>query len=331
MFPMTRPNLADLFDGALELTVVGSFSRLGPMLRRHLYDWQIAPDVALSGRTAVVTGPTSGLGFQAARSLATLGARVVLLGRSEARLAAVRNQLMASTGADRYVVVIADMSSISSVRHAVEHILATEKRLDVLVDNAGAIYPERRETPEGIEQTLAVLVCGPFALTSGLMPLLSESGGQVVAVTSGGMYAQAVQLDDLQWRTRPYDGTRAYAQAKRVQVALIREWARRCVDSGVSFNAMHPGWADTPGLAEALPGFYRLMWPLLRSAREGSDTIAWLATTPELPVTGGRLYLDRRPRPFDRLPQTRLSRRDRAELWTTISALVDAAPKVVRP
>jgi NAD(P)-dependent dehydrogenase (short-subunit alcohol dehydrogenase family) len=135
----------------------------------------------------------------------------------------------------------------------------------------------------------------------------------------------------LQWRTRPYDGTRAYAQAKRVQVALIREWARRCVDSGVSFNAMHPGWADTPGLAEALPGFYRLMWPLLRSAREGSDTIAWLATTPELPVTGGRLYLDRRPRPFDRLPQTRLSRRDRAELWTTISALVDAAPKVVRP
>ena len=106
----------------------------------------------------------------------------------------------------------------------------------------------------------------------------------------------------------------------------MREWARRFTDRGISFNAMHPGWADTPGLAESLPGFQRVMGPLLRTPGEGADTIVWLATTPSLPVPGGRLYLDRRPRPFDRVPQTRLPLEDRAELWEMISSLTGTKP-----
>jgi len=89
---------------------------------------------------------------------------------------------------------------------------------------------------------------------------------------------------------------------------------------------MHPGWADTPGLAESLPGFYRYMKPLLRTAQEGADTIAWLATTLALPPPGGKLYLDRRPRPFDRAPQTRLRLDDRAGLWDMISELTSTKP-----
>jgi len=84
-------------------------------------------------------------------------------------------------------------------------------------------------------------------------------------------------------------------------------------------NAMHPGWADTPGLAEALPGFYRRMRPILRKPAEGADTIAWLATRPG--SGGGKLYLDRRPRPFDRLPRTRLKAADRRRLWKAIVGL----------
>ena len=100
------------------------------------------------------------------------------------------------------------------------------------------------------------MVVGPFALIAGLLPLLRRTGrARVVAVTSGGMYAQPLDLDDLQWAGRPLNGPRAYAQAKRAQVALMREWARRVPPGEVAFSAMHPGWADTPGLAAALPGF----------------------------------------------------------------------------
>ena len=152
----------------------------------------------------------------------------------------------------------------------------------------------------------------------------------MICVTSGGMYTQRVHLDDLQWEREPYDGTRAYARAKRIQVALVREWARRLAGSGVAVNAMHPGWADTPGLAEALPGFYNRMRPLLRTPAEGADTITWLAADPAAGETaGGRLYLDRRPRPFDRIPSTRLTAADRRRLWDVVvglSASSDPAP-----
>ena len=193
------------------------------------------------------------------------------------------------------------------------------------MDNAGAIFPERSESPDGIEATLAVLVVGPFVLVSGLLPLLRRTpGARVVCVTSGGMYTQKLDLDDLQSTVVPFSGPRAYARAKRAQVALVREWARRLRGTGVTINAMHPGWADTPGLAETLPGFYRAMRPVLRSPAEGVDTIAWLAADPAGAATSGSLYLDRRPRPFDRVPGTRLSAGDRRRLWDMIVALSGA-------
>ena len=311
-----------LIDAGLEISVVGSFTRIGPAVRRRLFGWSSPPAGAMAGRTVLVTGPTSGLGRAATDALADLGARVVLVGRSEERLALLRDELVGVHGEDRFPVVVADMGSLASVRAAVAQILATESRLDVLIDNAGALYPERIEGPDGIEATLAVLVVGPFVLVAGLLPLMRRTpGARVIAVTSGGMYFQRLDLDDLQSRTEPFTGARVYARAKRAQVALVREWARRSAGSGVSFAVMHPGWADTPGLAETLPGFYGLMRPLLRTAAEGADTIVWLATQPEPESTSGRLYLDRRPRPFDRMPATRLSAADRRRLWADVVGL----------
>ncbi len=218
----------------------------------------------------------------------------------------------------------ADLGSLDSIRSAVEKVLATEERLDALVDNAGAIFPERHLGPDGIEASLALLVVGPFALTAGLLPLLERTpGSRVVAVTSGGMYTQPLDLDDLELEDAEYSGTRAYARSKRAQVALIREWSRRIGDRGVRFNAMHPGWADTPGLSEMLPGFYRLMSPVLRTPAEGVDTLVWLVAEADAGSPGGRLYLDRRPRPFDRIPTTRLSSADRRLLWDEIVELAN--------
>ena len=301
-----------LLDAGLEISFVGSFTRIGPAVRRRLFGWSSPLAGAMAGRTVLVTGPTSGLGRAATDELAALGARVVLVGRSEERLTRLRDELVRVHGEDRFPVVVADMGSLVSVRAAVAQILETESRLDVLVDSAGAIHPERVEGPDGIEATLAVLVVGPFALVAGLLPLLRRTpDARVIAVTSGGMYFQRLDLDDLQSSVGEFTGARAYARSKRAQTALVREWSRRLAGSGVSFAVMHPGWADTPGLAEALPGFYGRMRPLLRTVADGADTITWLATHPEPATTSGRLFLDRRPRPFDGLPSTRLTAADR--------------------
>jgi NAD(P)-dependent dehydrogenase (short-subunit alcohol dehydrogenase family) len=311
-------------DTGAELTVVASFGRPGLVLRRRLFGWASPPPDCLVGRTALVTGPTSGLGRAATQALAALGARVVLVGRSHERLGALRDELAAASREDRFPIVIADMGSLASVREAAARIVETEPRLDILIDNAGAIYSERTVGPDGIEATLAVLVVGPFTLLAGLLPLLRRTpGSRVVAVTSGGMYSQRVHFDDLQFEAEPWSGSRAYARAKRIQVALAREWARRLREAsgGPTVNAMHPGWADTPGLADSLPGFYKRMRRLLRTPAEGADTIVWLATDPRVAGAGGQLYLDRRPRPVDRISSNRLSAADRRRLWEIVVGL----------
>jgi NAD(P)-dependent dehydrogenase (short-subunit alcohol dehydrogenase family) len=324
-------DIRNLIDDLLEITVVGSFSRIGPAVRSRLFRWTMPPREAMAGRTVLVTGPTSGLGLETTRALAALGARVVLAGRSEVRLAGLRDDLVAAHGEDRFPMVVVDMASLASVRSAVARVLATESRLDVVIDNAGAIYPERTFSPEGIEASLATMVVGPFVLVAGLLPLLERTpGSRVIAVTSGGMYAQALDLSDLTGADKPYEGTRAYARAKRAQVALVREWARRSVGS-VSFAAMHPGWADSPGLADSLPGFHRVMGPLLRSPAQGADTIVWLAADPASAAADGALYLDRRARPFDRLRSTRLSAADRRRLWGMVVELAAVADPLPDP
>jgi dehydrogenase/reductase SDR family member 12 len=323
-FRIPKVDAPILVDALLELTVLGSFSRIGPAVRRRIYRWAPPPADVLAGRTVLVTGPTSGLGRQVTDELAGLGARVVLVGRNEARLTDVRDALVARHGVNRFPIVIADMSSLASVRAAADQVLATESRLDVLIDNAGAIFPDRTIGPDGIEATLATLVVGPFTLIRRLLPLLDRTAGsRVIAVTSGGQYAQALDLDDLPYSRGTYDGTRAYARAKRAQVSLIREWARRFGGAGIRFDSMHPGWARTPGLVDALPVFARLMGPLLRTPAEGTDTLVWLATgtAEETDGPAGSLWLDRRPRPFDRLPTTRLSGSDRSRLWELVAGL----------
>ena len=144
--------LRDLVDGLLELSVVGSFSRPGYRLRRRLFGWSAPSSGSLDGKTVLITGPTSGLGRATADAVAALGARVILVGRDRERLARVRDELVAAHGEDRFPVILADMSSLSSVRVAVELIRRDEPRLDVLVDNG-----TRRGETHGIGRTRVCL------------------------------------------------------------------------------------------------------------------------------------------------------------------------------
>ena len=311
-----------IVDDLAEALVVPSFTRIGFSLRRKLFDWKDAESFSMTGRTVVLTGPTSGLGRAAAGSFARMGARLVLVGRDAGRLEQTRSELLAETPGLAATTVVADMASLSSVRAAAAEILEREPRLDVIIDNAGAMFETRETTPEGCERTFATMALGPFVLVARLVPRLAESpDARIIAVTSGGMYWYSLPLDDLAFERGAYSGPQAYARAKRAQVTLVREWARRIRGRGVVANAMHPGWADTPGLAAALPGFHGLIGRQLRSAAEGADTILWLAAAPDARATTGRLFLDRRVRPFDRIPSTRLSADDRRALWDQVVAL----------
>ena len=318
---------ASLVDAALELPVFPSFTRLGYDLRRRVDHWTPLDRYRLDGQVVVLTGATSGLGLVAAEQLARSGATVVLVGRDVAKTERVRTELADRTGSDRLDVVVADMGDLDAVRAACAQILRDHERLDTLVHNAGALTADRRESPQGIEQTIASQVAGPFLMTTLLLPRLALAApGRVITMSSGGMYASPLRVDDLQMGD-DYNGTEQYARAKRAQVTLNEMWAERVPANDVVFHAMHPGWADTPGVRDSLPTFRKVVGPLLRSPMQGADTLVWLAADPGAPAsTTGRFWLDRRPRGLHKLPTT--SRSDTAErraaLWAWVESVATA-------
>jgi NAD(P)-dependent dehydrogenase (short-subunit alcohol dehydrogenase family) len=311
-----RAAAAEVADAALELTVVGSFSRLGIDARRRLFRWVDPPPDALSERVALVTGASSGLGLAAARGLAALGARVVQLGRDRERTERARALIQRETGSGDLQVVVADLSRLDDVRRATDEITETGDRLDVLIHNAGTLIHRHERTVDGWELTAQTHVVGPFLLTSRLLGLLEHSGGRVITVTSGGMYSSGLDLDRLAApEADSFDGVKAYARAKRAQVVLNEQWAARFRGTGVTFHVMHPGWADTEGVRSSLPAFHRMMGPILRSPDQGVDTTLWLASADQPRRTNGELWLDRHRRRTVHLPGTSVSAADAARLW----------------
>jgi dehydrogenase/reductase SDR family protein 12 len=302
-------------DLALEASVVGSFTRIGPSVRRRLFDWEAPSRHRMDGRVVLVTGATSGIGLTAARSLAGLGSRVVLLVRNADRGRRVRDQIATATGAAVSVVSV-DMGDLVSVRRAAEA-LRDLPGIDVLVHNAGAITQTRTMSPQGIEETVAAQLIGPFLLTHLLGAQLRARAARVIVVTSGGMYTEPLRVDALEMSAGDYDGVVEYARTKRAQVSLVQAWAPRLHHLGITMSAMHPGWADTPGIRASLPRFRRIVGPLLRTPEQGADTIVWLASAPGAGTPAGSLWLDRRRRSPHRLARTRRSdtRAERALLW----------------
>jgi NAD(P)-dependent dehydrogenase (short-subunit alcohol dehydrogenase family) len=308
----------------MEFMVVPSFSRVGYEVRSRLFAWPPVESYRMDGRMVLVTGGTSGLGLETATVLARCGAAVRVLGRDGAR---VERAVEAIRSAAEHLDVssyVADVSDLDSVRRVAAQIQAGEDRLDVLIHNAGALLPKRRTTAQGFEWTFATMVLGPFLMTNELTPMLARSDdARVIMVSSGGMYTQGLHLDDLQLEHETYRGSVAYARAKRAQVALAEEWAERLEPRGITVHAMHPGWAETPGLAEGLPTFRKLMRPVLRDARQGADTIAWLAAAPEPRMSSGRFWLDRRARSTTRLPGTGTDAGQRDRLLEACQRMVD--------
>jgi len=293
-------------------------------VRHHGWDDDLP---RMDGEVVLVTGATSGLGLAAAQGFAALGAGVRMLARDPQRGERARAAVVAATGNADVEVCLCDVSDLASVRTFAAEFLAREERLDVLVNNAGVLPSTRTLSADGIELTFATNVVGPFLLTELLLPLLRESApARIVNVSSGGMYTRKLDVANLQSTEGEFDGPAAYARTKRAQVVLTELLAQRLAGTGVVVHAMHPGWADTPGVQSSLPRFHTLMRPLLRTPEQGADTIVWLGAADEPARTSGEFWHDRRRRPTHRVPWTHESAADREALWAACQRLSERAP-----
>lgn len=288
----------------LVLPGVTMFSRLGYSLGRKHFNPMSA---SVKDKHMLITGASAGLGHATALELARRGAKLTLVMRDRQKAQNTVAEIERETGNTALRYEIADLSLMSDVDALVKRMKKRGEAIDVLINNAGALFNPRAETSEGLEQSFALLLLSPYRLTEGLKPLLAKSSSpRVINVVSGGMYSQKLEVDGLQMPdTDDYSGSTAYARQKRALMVLTQDWARKWADEGIVLNAMHPGWADTQGVRDALPQFRRLTKSVLRSAKEGADTIVWLAVATEAGDVSGELFLDREVRPVHLVNSTR--------------------------
>ena len=245
----------------------------------------------MAGKTVLVTGATGGIGKVAARTLAGLGARVVIVGRSQSKTAEVAREIAAAS------FIVADLSVMAEVRRAAAQFRDQEGRLDVLLNNAGAVVSKRQETPEGTEMTWALNHLNYFLLTQELARLLkSTPEARVVSVSSSAHSSGKMRWDDLEFR-RGYNSFAAYGQSKLANILFTRELSRRLQGTGVSANALHPGFVRTGfghnngGMMSRIIG---LMGVFAISEEQGAQTSIYLAGSPDVEGVSGRYFANQK-------------------------------------
>ena len=253
----------------------------------------------LTGSTCLVTGASAGIGKASALGLARLGARVILAVRDPARGEAARREIVAATGNAALELAVVDLASQASIRAFALELGSRISQLDVLVNNAGVWLRRRQTSPDGVERTWATNVLGYFLMAELLLPLLRRAGrARIVNVASE--LAGGLDPDDVEYRRRRYEGRAAYAQSKQADRMLTWALARRLAATGVSANALHPGFVATEifGKGGGLLGLLVSLASKLgaRSPQQGADTVVYLAASPELDGRSGGFFVDRRER-----------------------------------
>ena len=251
----------------------------------------------LKGQVAVVTGATGGIGKEIARGLARMGAEVIIGARDPGRGDAARREIVANTGNDAVSVLQIDVASVESVRRFATALKARHPKLNILVNNAGAWFTDRKESAEGLEMTFATNVLGPYLLTHALVDVLRAGApSRVVNVVSS--LSSGYDVSDLQYRARKWDGFKAYGQSKQALRILTGALARKLEGSGIAVNDAAPGFVNTDFNRNA-HGFMATMINLSArlmavSPAKGADTPLWVASAPELGGVTGRYFEKRR-------------------------------------
>lgn len=249
----------------------------------------------MHGKVVVISGGTSGIGEVAAERLAGLGARLVLVARDRTRGEATLARLRARGPGVGHVAHYADLSLIADTKRVAAEIAAAEPRIDVLINNAGAMFGRRRITADGLELTFATNHMSYFLLTHGLRERLLASAPARVVNTSSSAHRRAdLDFDDLQ-STRGYRGFMAYSRSKLCNILYTRELARRSAGTGVTANCLHPGFVATR-FGDASGGLFSYVVRASKqvfaiSSEKGAETLVYLASSPEVAtISGGYFY-----------------------------------------
>jgi NAD(P)-dependent dehydrogenase (short-subunit alcohol dehydrogenase family) len=255
---------------------------------------QKTTNACLDGKVCVLTGATSGVGYQAAKRLAEGGAHLVLVCRNKQKAERVQVELMNSYGVD-IDILQADFSHLDEVRSVASQILASYPKIDILINNAGLHNTNRALTQEGYETVFCVNHLASFLLTRLLLKRITESApSRIIQVNSQGHRFGGLDLTDLNWERRRYHGLQGYGASKVAQLLTVWELADRLQNTGVTINAMHPGEVRTNiGMNNGeLYRFYQryLIWWVLKDPVISGEAIYYLAAAPEMAEVSGRFY-----------------------------------------
>jgi NAD(P)-dependent dehydrogenase (short-subunit alcohol dehydrogenase family) len=245
------------------------------------------------GKTIVITGATSGIGEVAAIRLAEQGARIVFTARDKVRAAATMEKLRRANGAMEHAVHLADLSLLAEMKRVAGEI-AEEPQIDVLINNAGAVFGTRKETRDGLEQTFALNHMSYFVIANLLLPKL-RPGARIVSTASGAHRRAALDFGDLQCR-RNYSGFQVYARSKLCNILFTRELARRIAGSGVTANCLHPGFVATR-FGDQSGGLLAIgVWAAKRltaiSEEDGAKTLVYLAASENVAQVSGAYFYE---------------------------------------
>jgi len=281
----------------------------------------------MQGKVCIVTGSSSGIGKETALALAHRGATVVMAVRSRERGEDALSEIVAASGNRATALMLCDLSSLASIRRFADEFRGTYDRLQVLINNAGAVFSRRQTSVDGFELTFAVNYLGPVLLTHALLPVLKASASsRVINVGSGVHTSGQVDLDDLQ-SDKHYRGMAAYANAKLMLVLYTYSLAMRLAGSGVTVNVVQPGFVATRLGRNSGSRLYALGFTLMRpfqiSARKGAETSVYLAASAEVEGVTGKCFSQKREvqtasATYDQHLQTRL--------WAKTVDLLGLAP-----
>lgn len=248
----------------------------------------------MKGKVCITTGSNSGIGKETALALAKMDGTVVMAVRNRERGERAKIEIVNQSGNKSVDLMICDVSSTDSIRHFAEEFQDKYDRLDVLINNAGAVFNKRDVTAEGFELTLAVNYLGPFLLTHQLLALLKSSApSRVISLSSGLHKSGKIDLSDLQ-SEKSYGGMKVYAKAKLMVIMFTYELAKRLEGTGVTANVVEPGFAATNlgrnsgSLRSSI--MFKLVRPMQISARKAAETSVYLASSDEVKDVTGKCF-----------------------------------------
>jgi NAD(P)-dependent dehydrogenase (short-subunit alcohol dehydrogenase family) len=252
----------------------------------------------LKGKICLITGASSGIGFETARALAGMDATVIMVSSRPDKLRKAMEEVIQQTKNNNVVAVPCDLSSQASIHRLADEILSDFSRLDILINNAGVFRSSKHLTEDGYEWTFAVNHLAPFLLTNLLLGrIIASSPSRIVNLVSSFHIMGRIKIEDLHFSGKWYDGLVAYNRSKLANVMFSYELDRKLAGTGVTVNASDP-WGTRTNLLKEAKGFYRFLWdiqwPTLQPTHKGAQTSVYLASSEELKKTSGKYFRHKR-------------------------------------